>query len=167
MATGKKDELESAAEKLGGVVTNEDVHPLVKIITESEFYDTDVDAMSMAMRLLDAESADALLSVNTEGELTHAGDMLGKPFMLHSVKFNAGDQNPDWPLYAVMDVTWNGEKDVMSCGGLNVCVAAFKMAKEGWLPRMVRIVEREKATRSGYHPLNLVAADVAKDGESF
>lgn len=153
------------------VVSNEDVHPLVRIITDSEFYDSEVDAFSMAMQLLDAPDVDTLLHPNTDGELTHAEDVYGKPFMLHSVKFNAGDKNPDWPLYAVMEVSWNGEKDTMSCGGMNVCVAAFKMAKEGWLPRMVRIVPREKPTQSGYHPLNLLAADDVQttdgNGEPF
>lgn len=158
MATKKDDS--AAVEKAfpGAVEVSEDVHPLVRIITESPFYAAEVDGFAMAMQLLDAPDADALLTIDTDGELTHAEDVLGKPFMLEGVRFNPGDKNPAWPLYAVMDVTWNGEKDVMSCGGLNVCVAAYKMATEGWLPRMVKIVEREKATRAGFHPLNLLAA---------
>lgn len=149
--------------------TDEDTHPIVRAIMDSPFYEEEADAFVMAQRLLMAETPEDLLTVNEEGETTKAADVLGKPFMLHGVKFNASTVeggNDDFPLYAILDVTWNGEKDVMSCGGLNVCVAAYKLASSGWLPRMVKITERVKPTRSGFHPLNLVTAQ-EEDGELF
>lgn len=152
------------------LATAGDVHPIVATIMDSDLYEAEADAFTMAARLLLAESADDLLNVNEEGEVTHAEDVLGKPFMLHAVKFNPSSVeggSEDFPLYAIMEVSWNGEKDVMSCGGLNVCVAAYKLASSGWLPKMVKITRRTKATRAGFHPLNLVAAteeDVTKDG---
>lgn len=149
-------------------LTEGDVHPIVATIMESDLYDAEPDAFTMAARLLLAESPEDLLNVNEGGDVTHAADVLNKPFMLHSVKFNdstvEGDSN-DFPLYAIMEVSWGGEKDVMSCGGLNVCVAAYALASKGWLPRMVKITQRAKATRSGFHPLNLVAADETTDGK--
>lgn len=149
------------------VATTEDMHPIVRAIMDSDFYEPDADAFTMAARLLLAESPEDLLTVNESGETTKAEDVLGKPFMLHGVKFNPStleQGNEDFPLYAIMDVSFSGEKDVMSCGGLNVCVAAFKLASSGWLPRMVKIVKREKATRAGFHPLNLVSAEETTDG---
>lgn len=138
-----------------------DVHPIVAAIMASDLYEPEADAFTMAARLFLASSPEDLLNVNEEGEVTHAEDVLGKPFMLEGVKFNPSSVeggSEDFPLYAILNVSWNGEKDVMSCGGLNVCVAAFKLATEGWLPRMVKITQRQKATRAGFHPLNLVDA---------
>lgn len=154
----------------GAVAERADVHPLVTAIKESPFYDgKSIDSLDMAMRLLDM-STDDMLNMNPEGggDLTHGEDVIGVPFMLRGVKFNEGDKNPDFPLYAVMDVTFNGEEDVMSCGAQNVVVAAFKLARDGDLPRMVKIVLREKKTRAGYNPMFLLAAtdeDVAQAEE--
>lgn len=169
---------EVAAKTTGAVATDEDTHPIVQAIMASEFYEEDADAFTLAARLMTAESPEDLLNINEDGEVTHAEDVLGKPFMLHGVKFNPSTVeggNTDFPLYAIMDVSWNGEKDVMSCGGLNVCVAAFTLASKGWLPRMVKITKRSKPTRGGFYPLNLVAADEVDanqgtldgDGEPF
>jgi hypothetical protein len=149
------------------VEPTEDQHPIVQLIMSSDLYEQEADAFTMAARLLLAESPEDLLNVNEEGDVTHAEDVLGKPFMLHGVKFNPSTVeggNQDFPLYAILDVSFNGEKDVMSCGGLNVCVAAYTLATKGWLPRMVKITQREKATRAGFHPLNLVSVEDTKDG---
>lgn len=161
MANAVEKKKAAAAETAG------DVHPIVAAIMASDFYEPEADAFTLAARLFLAESPEELLNVNEEGEVTHAEDVLNKPFMLEGVKFNPSSVeggSEDFPLYAILNVSWGGEKDVMSCGGLNVCVAAYTLASKGWLPRMVKITKREKATRAGFHPLNLVSAAETVDG---
>ena len=154
---------------------DEDTHPVLRLIMSDETYQQeDGDAFSVASRLMLAESPEELLS--EQGELTHAGDLLGKPMLLKGVSFREGDANPEQPVYALLTVEVDGAEDIISCGGLNVMVAAKVLKDRGWLPRMVVIKQRAKATKAGYYPLNLLSVEEAQksgdaphvvDGEAF
>lgn len=147
---------------------DEDIHPVIRLIMSDESFEAeDGDAYGIASRLLLAESPEELLA--EQGELAHARDMLGVPVMLKGVSFREGDQNPEQPVYALLTVEVEGKEDIISCGGLNVMVAAKVLKDRDWLPRMVIITQREKATKAGFYPLNLrdaggVTTEAASDG---
>ncbi|MDE1882265.1 MAG: hypothetical protein KGI89_17155 [Euryarchaeota archaeon] len=123
------------------------------------------------MRMLQAsteEELDAVLAArlhpvtgSKDGELP---PLTGRPLRVKRIGFNNGDesyrQEERTAIYAVLEVeTEGGDTILASCGGESVVAYFAKRWAEGWLPVDVVISPSEKATRAGYHPLNVRRAE--------
>lgn len=107
--------------------------------------------------ILNASSVEELFG---ERSVIHARDYLNRPFRLLDVEWRPSTYDEEGlPFFAVLHiVTTDGEPAVMTTGARSVMLKAAKAASAGWLPLSVRLVQSEKATDSGYRPLDLVAA---------
>jgi hypothetical protein len=161
------------------VKRTEDVHPLLQRmleLAESTGYDGDSQdaGWEIAKQIMLAETVDDVL--NRSQTVTHARDVLDRPFMLLGIEFRTSDINPNQPVFALLTARFAGERyrddeetELISCGGLNVMAAALRLEELEALPRMVQIHQADKATKAGFWPLWLQAAKVhtLDDGSSF
>lgn len=130
------------------------------------------DDLGLIKRVLDADSLDSVLSTfaldttNADNISGHALELRGTRLVNSDMERYEGSCGV-FAVIEVMDLT-DGEIKTVTCGGRMVVAALIRIAElvaEGRLidaPRFC-IVRSEKATRAGWHPLNLVP--VAGDGE--
>lgn len=110
-------------------------------------------ARSIVRRILEAETADEVLS--PRGEVTHAADVLNKALVLVAVEYRRSDLDEGAGVYALLSMAeaGSGEKLLVSCGSRNVMAQAYRLDRLGALPTGVRIVEAQKATAAGFRPM--------------
>jgi hypothetical protein len=130
----------------------------VIVYIASKVIDTgDLNAVIMERlmaRMLDSDDADAVLDPfgTIKGQ-----DMIGKPLNVVGAEFLEGDFEESFPWYVslmVQDPATGGVMPVTTGGEKLVLQAAVLDMKEKW-PLMVKIVQSDKPTRSGYYPLEL------------
>jgi hypothetical protein len=76
----------------------------------------------------------------------------------------AGDEDPSGVFASLIGVMTDGRPIVVNCGSSAVMATIYPYWRDGRLPQDVKIVRAEKATKRGYYPLSLVAAEF-KEGE--
>jgi hypothetical protein len=161
------------------VKRTDDVHPLLAQmieLAESTGFDGDGDdtAWEIAKQIMLAETPDDVLDRNQT--VTHARDILDKPFMLLGVEFRKSDVNEAQPIFALLTARIFGnvykgpdDSELISCGGVNVMAAALRLQELDALPIAVRITQAAKPTKAGFYPLWLEKAKVHEldDGSTF
>lgn len=109
-------------------------------------------------RVLGATSVDELFAEDT---LEPARDFLGQPLIIHSVEWRSSEfEGEGIPIYAIVKATDRaGAVHTISCGARSVCLKLAKAGAQNWLPLTAQFIRREQ-TKSGYYPLDLVAASM-------
>lgn len=168
-----------AAAKSAGVSLEvyADMHPVLKLIITDETYLEGNDQFSFAAQLLTTESLDDLMNGESSEDVLHGEDHEGQPFMLYGVRYRPGDKNVDIPVFAIFDVSFNGEdRQLMSTSAFNAMVKAKILKERGAFPRFVVLKQKADKTRSGYFPVDMVdateadiaaAEKAAKEREAF
>lgn len=123
--------------------------------------DADDVAMRIMAEILDAPTLEDTLN---QAEVTHGGDLIGKVFTIHDVKWNRSNVGKGLPFYAVLDITAVGgsEHHLATTSATNVMAQVWKFKREGWLPVDVRLDESTNPTPDGYRPQRLVPPDSAE-----
>lgn len=119
-------------------------------------------ALSIVARIAEAKTAD---EVGQRGDVDHARDWIGQPFALTGYRWLASDFAEGPQAYMVLDgVDDDGAPVVITCGALNVMVAAWRYADLGALPFSVVLSEADKPSKAGFRPMWLEAAEAPFDG---
>jgi hypothetical protein len=112
----------------------------------------------MAATILDAETFEEMfLAANLEP----AAELFDVGLHLEEISFNRSDYTEGFPFYATLRGKRldNGEEFVCNCGAWQVVLVAYKTLENGWLPCGVMLHRSERATRGGYHPVNILRYD--------
>jgi hypothetical protein len=112
-------------------------------------------------QILSAQSDDELQI----GKATPWQELLGVPVEIHSFRWRESSYDEGSPLFVVVDGFRmdNGEKVVLTTGGLNVLAQLSNMARREALPAIWKLEVSEKQTARGFQPLWLVKATAAEE----
>lgn len=117
-------------------------------------------------------AAQSFLEALESSQATHAQDYLDRPIVIrdvtwnqssfvdeHGVNLKTGEQQ--LRVFAVIDaVNGNGEKVTLTTGAFMPCAMMYSAQVRGDLSSVrVKFVKRDRPTKNGFYPLNLVAAD--------
>lgn len=122
-----------------------------------EFTEVDDDAIQTDIleRMLAAKSWEEL---TTPQVVEHAKDHLNKPLTFVGARLAKSTVENGSGVYMLIDAVDGGKPILLSCGSSNVMtILAIALARD-WLPADGLIKQSEKATKSGYKPLNLLWA---------
>jgi hypothetical protein len=110
--------------------------------------------LQIIARILMAESAEDVLA---QDEVKHARDVLAQPFRFMKVQWQRSEMEQGSACYAVIHAQYPGTNAplVITTGAKNVMVQLLKMDMIGAFPFEGKIVQKEKATAAGFHPLYL------------
>lgn len=111
----------------------------------------------MARRILEAPTPEAALD---DQQPLGWQALLGQPVEVLEVRFQRSAFDGGAGAYAVAKACdpETGEVMLLTCGSRTVMAQLLKLAAEGALPAVVRLVRASKPTSSGYYPLRLVRA---------
>jgi hypothetical protein len=91
-------------------------------------------------------------------------DLAGKQITIHALRIRESDFEGPLGVYLIADVTFHpsGEKGLLSCSSQMSIAQLVVLHKTGKLPARVEIVQKEKATKRGFHPIHLRYLDPSK-----
>jgi len=126
-------------------------------------------AARMLGQKLEADTAEGLFGDDQDREVLKPKEIIGLPFTLREVSFRNADITayPDSiGIFAVLQITLQGDDQVLITGSTDVVMKAMRAAELGVLPRVLMI--RSDKTKSGNDVLNLVdAVQPSADGPGF
>jgi hypothetical protein len=84
-------------------------------------------------------------------------DLAGQQVVIHALRIRESDFEGPLGVYLIADVTFlpSGEKGLMSISSQMTIVQLVRLYSLGKLPATVEIVQKEKATKRGFHPIHL------------
>jgi hypothetical protein len=151
-ATTRQGMLEAANRRL--VEVAEDIANNYMVNTDSK------EAIAvMANALLDAEDFESMFDASSVDDLQE--DLMKVGLHVEEITFNKSDFQDGIPFYATFTGKRldNGRPFIANCGAWQVVLVAYKCVKNNWLPRNFMFERQEKATRAGYHPVNIYPWD--------
>lgn len=95
----------------------------------------------------------------------HVRDVLNRPFVIESVEWRVSafkdEEQTVLPIYAVIHaINADGIRQTLTTGALMPCAMLYRMAQADVLSDVrVMFVKRDRPTKKGYFPINMVAAD--------
>lgn len=106
-------------------------------------------------RVMVAETLDDILADDTTID---AEDLVGVSLQVWSFKVNESDFAQGMPGYMVIEAVRRdtNEQIVFTCGATKVQAQLLRMQRLNLLPAVVKLAKPDKATRSGFFPLQLV-----------
>jgi hypothetical protein len=81
----------------------------------------------------------------------------GRKLRVWAIRARESDFEGPLGLYLIADVTWldTGERGLLSCSSQMSMIQLLVLHREGRLPADIQIIRKEKATKSGFHPVHL------------
>jgi hypothetical protein len=144
-------------------VAHQKIERMAQIIREN-YMPQDDDPISaianMAERILNADTFEDMFA---GGDLEPTADLLDTGLHIESASFLPSDYQAGLPFYA----TFRGKKIadgtdfICNCGAWQVVTVTYMMLTNNWLPRNMYFHRSERATRAGYHPINILPWDEA------
>jgi hypothetical protein len=126
---------------------------------------TSEDAVAaMAEVLLDATTFEDMFNADDNG-IKPRDDLMDTALEIEDISFNRSTYDAGLPYYATFfgKKVSDGEEFITNCGAWQTVVVAYKMKKNGWLPKAVIFHKSEQSTASGFYPVNIIPADNSGD----
>ena len=138
---------------------------LAKITSMSDdirdnYLGTSEDAVAaMAEILLDATTFEDMFNAADNG-IKPRDDLMDTALEIEDISFNRSTYDAGLPYYATFfgKRVSDGEEFITNCGAWQTVVVAYKMIKNGWLPRVITFHKSEQSTASGFYPVNILPA---------
>ena len=139
----------------------EQVNAVIEDVQENYMSNDANEAIaSMALPILTATSFEEMfLGAGTEPDK----ELFDVNLNLQEVTFQKStyEEADGFPFYVVLKGKRidDGTDFLTVCGAWQVVLVCYRMVKENWLPRNVRLHRSERETARGYRPINLLPSD--------